>query len=202
MLRKVMLAPVTYRLRLSFGRGRSELQINPWPTSSRLRPIPCSNTFWPVPKPHTRERRGASRKAKWSGCGEEREVLYARERNLNTWCIVVTVFEGKCPEEFSHCRTWARYGAKCNKKRVVRGLVVFARSILLLCWLKIVRRSRFRRITSLSFLQVDFVTFPFLTLIIISFPSNRHVLTVCVMWKMALICIRYYFGKKLFADYD
>lgn len=33
-----------------------------------------------------------------------------------------------------------------------------------------------------------------------SFSSKRYVLAVCVMWKMALI--RYYFGKKIFADCD
>ena len=47
----------------------------------------------------------------------------------------------------------------------MRSLVVLGRSMLLsrlLCWLKIVRRLRSRRITPLSFLQADFITLLFL----------------------------------------
>ena len=74
------------RLRLTFGHGRSQFGINQWPTSSQLRPTPRSPMLFDFLTEATRAS-GEEQSGKWSnrGKGAEVLVLYARERNLNTW---------------------------------------------------------------------------------------------------------------------
>ena len=112
------------------------------------------------------------------------------------WCVVVTVLRVPNTSR-SNCTAWARQGAKRNKERGVRSLVVLAHWLFYskssLCWLKIAWPWHSHRITPLSFLQADF---NFYFCYFNYFSSKRHVLTVCKCGKWHSFVSSIILGRK------